>query len=223
MWRRNKFFRILGIAFLALLLVAAGITLHLDQRVKNEFEGRRFALPARIYARPLELHAGVRITQADVVDELRELGYGDAPREGESGWFRVDGNAVEIAARPFVFWDGAEPARRLRAVFDGPQVSRLTDAEGKDLALARLEPLPIGGIYPAGNEDRVLVRLSEVPKHLVDELIATEDRKFYTHLGFDPRALARAAASTVTAGRTQGGSTITQQLVKNFFLTPERT
>jgi len=208
------------------LLLAVGVfgvfAFQLDVRVRNEFEGRRFALPARIYARPLELHAGVRITQADVVDELRELGYGDAPREGESGWFRVDGNAVEIAARPFVFWDGAEPARRLRAVFDGPQVSRLTDAEGKDLALARLEPLPIGGIYPAGNEDRVLVRLSEVPKHLIEELIATEDRKFYDHMGFDPRALARAATS-VFSGRMQGGSTITQQLVKNFFLTPERT
>src|SRR5438132_1429015 len=83
-------------------------------------------------------------------------------------------------------------------------------------------PVPIGGICPAGNEDRVLVRLSEVPKHLVDELIATEDRKFYTHVGFDPRALVRAAASIAT-GRLQGGSTITQQLVKNFFLTPERT
>ena len=222
MARRGRILRYFTYALLVVAAALAVYVLELDVRVRNEFEGRRFALPARIYARPLELHAGVRITQADVVDELHELGYGDAPREGESGWFRVDGNAVEIAARPFVFWDGAEPARRLRAVFDGPQVSRLTDAEGKDLALARLEPLPIGGIYPAGNEDRVLVRLSEVPKHLIEELIATEDRKFYDHMGFDPRALARAATS-VFSGRMQGGSTITQQLVKNFFLTPERT
>jgi penicillin-binding protein 1B len=80
----------------------------------------------------------------------------------------------------------------------------------------------IGGIYPAGNEDRVLVRLPEVPRHLVQELVAIEDRNFYSHHGFDPRALARAAFRSVT-GRTEGGSTITQQLVKNFFLTPERT
>ncbi len=124
--------------------------------------------------------------------------------------------------RAFVYWDGAEPARRVHAVFDGARVAAVQDGAGKELPLARLEPVPIGGIYPAGNEDRVLVRLSEVPKHLVDELIATEDRKFYTHMGFDPRALARAAASIAT-GRMQGGSTITQQLVKNFFLTPERT
>ncbi len=192
-------------------------------RVRNEFEGRRFALPARIYARPLELHAGLRITQADVEDELRELGYKNPGQDGESGWYRKSGSELDIAVRAFVYWDGAEPARRVHAVFDGARVAAVQDAAGKDLPLARLEPVPIGGIYPAGNEDRVLVRLSDVPKSLVDELIAVEDRKFFTHMGFDPRALVRAAASLATAGRTQGGSTITQQLVKNFFLTPERT
>ena len=69
------------------MLAAAGFTLYLDFRVRSEFEGRRFALPARIYARPLELHAGLRIPQADVVDELQQLGYRDGRRPGESGWF----------------------------------------------------------------------------------------------------------------------------------------
>jgi penicillin-binding protein 1B len=105
--------------------------------------------------------------------------------------------------------------------FDSGAVKAVT-SEGKDVPLARLEPLPIGGIYPAGNEDRVLARLSEVPRHLVQELVAIEDRNFFSHAGFDPRALARAAVRSAT-GRTEGGSTITQQLVKNFFLTPERT
>ena len=222
MARRARILRYFTYALLLAVAAFAVFALELDVRVRNEFEGRRFALPARIYARPLELHAGLRIAQADVEDELRELGYRDSP-VGDTGWFRRGGNELEIALRPFVFWDGAEPARRVRAIFDGAKVAAVQDAAGKDLPLARLEPVPIGGIYPAGNEDRILVRLSEVPKYLVDELIATEDRKFYTHMGFDPRALARAAASVVTAGRTQGGSTITQQLVKNFFLTPERT
>src|SRR5438105_6128835 len=208
----------------ALLLSIAGFlayTLHLDLRVQREFEGRRFALPARIYARPLELHVGLRVPQADVEDELRELGYRAVP-EGDSGWFARNGNELEIAVRPFVFWDGAQPARRVRIAFENSVVTALRDPEGKELPLARLEPVPIGGIYPAGNEDRVLVRLSEVPKHFIDALIATEDRKFYSHAGFDPRALARAALS-LGSERVQGGSTITQQLVKNFFLTPERT
>src|SRR6267378_6395345 len=195
-------------------------------RILRYFTYALLLVVAALAAFPLELHAGLRIAQADVEDELRELAYRenapDMPREGEYGWFRKDANVLDIAVRPFVFWDGNEPARRLRVAFDDGQVTSLRDAEGRDLGLARLEPLPIGGIYPAGNEDRELVRLSDVPKHLLDALIATEDRKFFTHKGFDPRALARAATS-VFSGRMQGGSTITQQLVKNFFLTPERT
>src|SRR5690606_36994164 len=77
--------------------------------------------------------------------------------------------------------------------------------------------------YPANNEDRVLVRLKDVPPHLVQALLAIEDRSFYSHHGFYPRGVARAALSLVTPGPLQGGSTLTQQLVKNFFLTPERT
>jgi penicillin-binding protein 1B len=223
MSRRRKLWRYLGYAFLAVALLAAGFTLHLDSRVRSEFEGRRFALPARIYARPLELHVGLRVAEADVVVELRDAGYREGVREGDSGWFarRVDG--LEIAVRPFVFWDGPQPATRIRVGFDGGAVAAVRDADGRDLPLARLEPLPIGGIYPANNEDRVLVRLAGVPKHLVQALLTIEDRNFYSHHGFDLRGIGRAALSFVRGGGTQGGSTLTQQLVKNFFLTPERT
>jgi len=220
---RHLHWRYLRYALLAVALLAAGFTLYLDFRVRSEFEGRRFALPARIYARPLELHAGLRIAEAEVVGELRDAGYRDGAREGDSGWFvrRVDG--LEIAVRPFVFWDGPQSATRIRVAFDGGAVAAVRDAEGKDLPLARLEPLPIGGIYPANNEDRVLVRLAQVPKHLVQALVATEDRNFHSHHGFDLRGIARAALSFVRGSGLQGGSTLTQQLVKNFFLTPERT
>ena len=207
---------------LATVLAAAGFTLYLDFRVRHEFEGRRFALPARIFARPLELHVGLRIPLPDVVDELKQLGYRDVARPGESGWYLREEGRLEIALRPFVFWDGAQPPRGVTVGFEGGKVSMLKDGTGQDVPLARVEPQPIGGIYPAGNEDRILVRLNDVPKHLVEELIAVEDRSFRTHHGFDPRGLARAARS-IFSERVQGGSTLTQQLVKNFFLTPERT
>jgi penicillin-binding protein 1B len=215
--------RLLRFALLSALLVAAGFTFYLDFRVRSEFEGRRFALPARIYARPLELHAGVKVRQSEVVDELKDAGYREVRQEAGDGWFYRSGDELEIAVRPFVFWDGPQAARRLHVQFDGNTVGSVKDADGKSLSLARLEPLPIGGIYPANNEDRVLVRLSEVPKPLIDTLIATEDRNFYTHHGFDLRGIARAAFSFVRGNGVQGGSTLTQQLVKNFFLTPERT
>ena len=222
MLRRPKLWRFIRFAVLAGVLGIAGFTLYLDIRVRSEFEGRRFALPARIYARPLELHQGLRIAQADVEDELRQLGYREAPPEGESGWFSKSQDLLEIGLRPFVFWDGRQPAKRVSVSFDQGKVTALRDATGAELALARLEPLAIGGIYPAGNEDRVLVRLNDVPKTLVQTLIAVEDRNYYSHAGFDMRGIARAARS-VFSERVQGGSTITQQLVKNFFLTPERT
>src|SRR6185503_3063664 len=213
MWQRKKILRFLGIGCLLALLAASAFTLYLDHRVRTEFEGRRFALPARIYARPLELHAGLRLAQPDLEDELRALGYRDGVREGEDGWFSRNGERMEIALRPFVFWDGPQSARRVRLAFEGGALAELTDETGREVALARLEPLPIGGIYPAGNEDRVLVRLAEVPPHLVKALIATEDRSYFTHVGFAPRSMVRAMLS-LGSGHVQGGSTITQQLVK---------
>ncbi|HMA89577.1 MAG TPA: penicillin-binding protein 1B [Burkholderiales bacterium] len=215
--------RLLRLGLLALALGASIYVLYLDQRVRHEFEGRRFALPAKIYARPLELHVGLRVPETDVLRELRALGYRLAARAGESGWYVENGDTLEISVRPFTFWDGPQPAKQLRVTFGDGAVTGLADAQGAPLALARLEPLLIGGIYPTNNEDRVLVRLAEVPKTLIGELIAVEDRRFYTHWGFDPRGLARAAYSMATGHRIEGGSTLTQQLVKNFFLSPERT
>ena len=221
--QRPGFWRYVRYAFLAFALFAVSFIAYLDFRVRSEFEGRRFALPARIYAQPIELRAGLRLSLNDVVDELRDNGYRDGQREGESGWFQKDGDSLEIAERPFVFWDGPQGERRLRVTFEGKAVVRVQDHPGQELPLARLEPLAIGGIYPGNNQDRILVRLGQVPQGLVQELIATEDRSFYTHHGYDVRGIARAAWSFVLGHGLQGGSTLTQQLVKNFFLTPERT
>jgi len=222
MARRARILKYFGYALLFGTLALGIFAAYLDVRVRNEFEGRRFALPARIYARPLELHAGLRLSQAAVEDELRGLGYKSFSGGAEPGWFTASGGTLQIAMRPFVFWDGAQPARTIAVSFDSGGVAAVKDSAGQDIPLVRLEPRAIGGIYPSGNEDRVLVRLTEVPPHLVQELIAVEDHNFYFHFGFDPRALARAALSLLS-GHVQGGSTITQQLVKNFFLTPERT
>jgi len=221
--RSKKAWRYVRIACLAVALLAASFTLYLDYRVRSEFEGRRFALPARIYARPLELHAGLRISPASIADELRQAGYREVPREDEPGWFARRGDSIEIALRPFVFWDGPQPAQRVHVDFENGAAASVRDAQGRDLPLVRLEPVPIGGIYPANNEDRVLVRLNQVPNHLVQALLAMEDRNFQSHHGFDLRGMARAAVNFVRGRGLQGGSTLTQQLVKNFFLTPERT
>ena len=106
--------------------------------------------------------------------------------------------------------------------FSGQQVAGLSGSG--NVVMARLEPLMIGGIYPAHNEDRILVRLDQVPPYLVEALVAVEDREYFQHFGVSPKGIARAAYVNITAGGVvQGGSTLTQQLVKNFFLTNERS
>src|SRR5258706_2219730 len=110
MFDRAKFWRYTRYTVLTVALLAAGFTLYLDIRVRSEFEGRRFALPARIYARPLELHACLRIAQIDVVRELQEAGYTQGPREGEPGWFANDNDWLEIAGRAIGIWEGRQAA-----------------------------------------------------------------------------------------------------------------
>jgi penicillin-binding protein 1B len=217
-WKR---LRLIG---LVLLLLLAGFTLYLDFRVRDAFEGRRFALPARLYARPLELFPGLKLAPDALTQELVRLGYKEPLAGDEPGRFARHGDVFELVTRPFVFWDGAQPVRKLRLDFRGDSLSGVHDVQSvQPLTLVRLDPLYIGGIYPGHNEDRLLVQLDEVPEQLVQALIAIEDRKFYQHHGIHPRGMGRAAVALVTGRGVQGGSTLTQQLVKNFFLSPERT
>jgi penicillin-binding protein 1B len=197
----------------------------LDREITRQFEGKRWALPARIYARPLELYPDRALAAADLVTELERIGYQRTSQLDRPGSFiRKDAETVEVFLRQFRFWDGTEPSRRLRLRFAGDRVRALTGTDGSPVSLVRLEPAEIGRIYPSHHEDRVLVRREEVPDLLVRALIAVEDRKFYGHWGIDPEGIARAAWANLRAGGVvQGGSTLTQQLVKNFFLNQERT
>lgn len=205
-------------------LVGAVYMAYLDQTVKSKFTGKRWAVPARIYGRALELYPGAPISQKQFQAELQLLGYRKAATGKQPGtWSQSRGRYV-VHTREFDFWDGRKPGRVLDLRFSRYALTSIRDGAGRKQALVRMEAPEIGSIYPTHNEDRVLVQRSGLPKMLVRALMEVEDRTFNTHYGVDPKAILRALWVNLTAGRVvQGGSTLTQQLVKNFYLTSERS
>ncbi|HET8731597.1 MAG TPA: penicillin-binding protein 1B [Moraxellaceae bacterium] len=225
--QHSRGFILTALLLLLILLLAAVLALglymlKLDGTVREKFEGKRWAIPARVYARPLELYAGASLTSQDLVGELRQLGYREQNPAGAGTW-QQHGDEMLVHTRGFVFGDGREKSQVLRLRFSGGTLADVASTEKSGRGVVRLEPLVIGGIYPHINEDRILMQLKEAPPHLVDALLATEDRSFYQHHGISMRGTARALWVNLTSGRTQGGSTLTQQLVKNFYLSSERT
>lgn len=197
----------------------------LDIKVREQFEGKRWAVPARVYARPMELYTDMRLSPDILHKELEEIGYRRTRDPQEPGEYRRRYNDFYINARAFKFWDTNEPPRQVHLDFERNTLTRITDLERqRSVPVMRIEPKIIGKIYPTHNEDRILVQLKEVPPLLVQALVATEDRNFFEHNGISFRGIARALVANMRAGGlVQGGSTLTQQLIKNFYLSSERT
>ncbi len=211
--------------FLAAVLVLFAWVIYLDAIIRSQFEGKRWALPATVYARPLELYVGKKLSVEQLLREIKLSGYRPVLKAQSEGTFSLHGNTFEVITRAFQYGDSFDDSRRLRLRIEHGQVAAVQEQHnGASVDIVRLEPAVIGRIYPAHHEDRLLIRLQDAPEVLVRGLIALEDRAFYQHHGLDPRALGRALWADLRAGRVvQGGSTLTQQLVKNFFLSNQRS
>lgn len=219
--RLQKGFAIVALLLLVLAVVAVAV---LDHRVTRQFEGRRWTLPARVYAQPFEIYVGQAFSAERFADELARLGYRSQPGASRPGTFVRQGNRIDVFVREFQFSDGKQAAQQLRIGFAGESITSLKGSRGEDVPVFRLDPLLIGSIFPIHGEDRIVVSPEEVPPLLPAALKAVEDRKFDTHHGVDPLAILRALVTNVRAGQVeQGGSTLTQQLVKSYFLDSRRT
>ena len=208
--------------FVPLLLL---YTAWLDYSVRVQFEGKRWELPARVYAAPVELYAGKSMGASQLLGALRQLGYRKQSGAVDPGSYQQRENRIKLHTRPFKFWDGAEHSVHVQLTFNKGSISRIDPLQrGEEVDIIRLDPLPIGSFFASHGEDRQLVRLEELPPQLIDTLTTVEDRAFFDHYGINPFAILRAVVANIRAGRmVQGGSTLTQQLAKNLFLTRERT
>jgi len=213
----------------AALLVGWLACLRMERTLVGKFSGRRWDFPSRVYADATPLVPGLGVLDESFRRRLGRLGYQPVDAKlRRRGQYRIltDGSALDLWLRVFEYPTHREPGRLLRLwLGPGGRVVRVVAREtGQAVYDASLEPVLIAGLQGERPEERREMSLSEVPVPLVRSLITVEDRRFFEHAGVDPRGLLRALVADIKAGAVrQGGSTITQQLMKNFFLGSERT
>ena len=197
---------------------------HLNVTLVTAFEGKKFTQPSRVYGRPLDIYDGIKLEKDRLLFEINRLGYTHNSKVVAPGEFNLQNGRLRIWTRGFRFWDGQEESVLLTMEWDAGVV-RVKGEDGESIkSPLRLEPIDIGGIYPAAIEDRILLPYGDFPQLAIDGLLAVEDHAFFDHFGVRPTSIGRALLANIRAGRiVQGGSTITQQLVKNFFLGSQQT
>jgi penicillin-binding protein 1B len=209
------------------LLLAAGIAgylRYLDTTITRTFEGRRWSVPAVIYAQPLELFPGALISMPALLVELDRLGYREVTGVPPPGSFARIGSELDLHLRGFHFIEGNRANERVRLRFRQDAIVEVTALDGTQLPLVPLDPAAIGSFFPSHGEDRIVLAPDQVPQLLTDTLKVVEDKNFDTHPGFDLEGILRAMWVNLKAGEVQqGGSTLTQQLVKSYYLSNRRT
>lgn len=221
-----------GLVFSTLLLIVIIVAmvlfalylLKLDRTITQKFEGKRWDIPAKVYSQPLELYQGASVDNNTMKSWLELLNYRSDKNYDKTGSFYKSGSTYYIHTRGFTYSaSDIDSAQVIKMAIEGGKIKSIQSTKKNSSGVIRLEPVNIGGIYPDNNEDRMVISLDDVPKPLIDALIATEDRRFYEHHGVSIRGIGRAFLNNFTGGSRQGGSTITQQLIKNFYLNSDRT
>jgi penicillin-binding protein 1B len=227
--------RIFSISLIALLLITTtGLVFggwylrRLEETVTAKFEGPKWRFPSKIYSDSYLLYVGINLRLDDFWDKLRRLGYHDtqsAPKNKGEYRYQSSTGLVEISLHDFIYPTEPFQGIPIRISLQGGVISRIENmATGQEMFSLELEPELVTGLYERTWQERRVVKLSEVPPLVIKSVLAIEDERFYHHHGIDPISVLRAIWVNIrSAGVVQGGSTLTQQLMKNFFLNDERT
>jgi penicillin-binding protein 1B len=209
------------------LLFVFGCGFYLAQlygEISALIEQRKAALTSAIYSAPLKIERGDDVAQLHLIDRIERQSYTRVNEPAHPGEYSLTPGRITIYLRGYREGARERPPALVHLSLAGTTVAGVADSFGAALPAAMIEPEVIGRLLPGAPPERVEIQLSELPPYLVRGLLATEDRYFYYHPGFDPvRMIEAAIADLRTHHLAQGASTLTQQLARTFIDRHERT
>lgn len=223
--RRGKIVRGISITVIALGLISVMVAGYVYYQAIKTFEVRRVSLPTRVFTDAVRLVPGAELTSAQILDKLQRLGYRETEDPQQAGDYAATNEGLSIFLRSFQYPGGRREARKVTVTFGEGRIQTVVPSDGAATdGEAAIEPELLTSIFGDTLENRRPATLDQIPQHVVDAVVVTEDVRFFQHPGVDPIGIVRALFRNVKAGEVEeGGSTLTQQLVKNYYLTNERT